>query len=192
MTLVVALFMFQVETALPGAPDVCEEPCEGKAVTTEATPIDPVTTPDGSPTKAVEAQVTEPSIVTLEPPGKSVEGPAVTQLEPRLLPFRLIVPTPRGSVPVARGAMGYRVPLVVKQEVPSRIRGGVYVPAHETYVVLRPGHWEMEEPEKGLAQTGPEVDAVKTAGDIAKPEPERRGWLQRLLGREGRGSDGGS
>lgn len=50
---------------------------------------------------------------------------------------------PQSGVPSARGALGYRVPLVVKQRVPARIIGGVYMPAHETYVVLRPGYWEL-------------------------------------------------
>lgn len=44
----------------------------------------------------------------------------------------------------APGALGYRVPLVVWQRVPAQMRGGVYMPAHETYVVLQPGHWEAQ------------------------------------------------
>ena len=297
MALVVAMFMFQIETVLPGAPDVCEEPCEDEAVMTEAVPIDPEVALDGSPTEPVEAQVTGPSAVTVETPlpmpvevaapgpltvpvdadvsagdsptatsrvqeiqqlsatvepptsvdgpvsaavkvqlpaeiplGKPVEesatrrkvtkrekaaaqaeaaGPrvsvevvpdepsrpaAVAPLppEPRLLPFRLIVPAPRGSVPVARGAMGYRVPLVVKQKVPSRIQGGVYIPAHDAYVVLQPGHWELEGPDEGLTETQPEAGAVEASGDVVKPQSRQRGWLQRLFRRKGRGPDGDS
>ena len=76
MVLVITVFMFQVGTVLPGAPDVCEEPCEDEAVITEtdlprdstsvpalepfAAPVDPATAPDGSSTEPAEAQVTEP------------------------------------------------------------------------------------------------------------------------------------
>ena len=338
MVLVITVFMFQVGTVLPGAPDVCEEPCEDEAVITEtdlprdstsvpalepfAAPVDPATAPDGSSTEPAEAQVTEPSVATIETPspvdvslstpvetevsadappagqveavapeppavpvdadvsaggsptetirmqeaqqpstavkpptpvespassaieiqlstemllGEPGEESAVARLEadlevakrekaeaqaaaagrlvpvkvvpgepfrpaaqsprtsePRLLPLRLIVPAPRGSVPVARGAMDYRVPLVVKQEVPDRIQGGAYIPSHETYVILRPGHWELKGSDEGLAATEPEAGAVEATGDMIKPELERRGWLQRLFRRKSRRADGGS
>lgn len=328
MALVVAVFLFQVETVLPGAPDVCEEPCEDEAVLSrnptpvpalepsEAASIDLEIAPDGSQTEPVETQVTEPSVVTIETPSPvdmslpapveaevsadtppaglieaapepptvpidadvsagdsstvtsrvqevqqlpvtveppvSVDGPASATVEvqlpveiplgelfeesatrrevtkrekataqtkaagplatvevalnelsrsaavaplppePRLLPFRLIVPAPHGSIPVARGAMGYRVPLVVKQEVPDQIQGGVYIPAHEAYVVLRPGYWELEGPNEGLTETEPEANATEASGDVVNPEPKRPNWLQRLFRRKDRGTDGGS
>lgn len=248
MALVVTMFMFRVETVLPGAPDVCEEPCEDEAVLPrdstpvpapepfEAAPIDLGIAPDGSPTDPVETQVTEPSAVTavtietpspvevsLPAPGKesaaarreeaakreksAAAGPLVpveavldelsrpsTALppEPRLLPFRLIVPTPRSSTPVVRGAMGYRAPLVVKQEVPDQIQGGVYIPAHEAYVVLRPGYWDLEGANEGLTETEHEASATKGSGDVVKPEPKRSNWLRRLFRRKGKGADSSS
>ena len=59
----------------------------------------------------------------------------------RTLP-RMALPVLGAPVRVARDGMGYRVPLVVRQLVPDQIRGGVYIPAHETYLVVKPGHWE--------------------------------------------------
>ena len=82
------------------------------------------------------------------------------------------------------GAMGYRVPLVVRQQVPAQIRGGVYVPAHETYVVLRPGYWE--------AQGAAEDPAPEAAGEPAEaPQAAKDCWLRRLFRKLGR-CDGGS
>ena len=59
----------------------------------------------------------------------------------RTLP-RMALPVLAAPVRVTRDGMGYRVPLVVRQVVPDQIRGGVYIPAHETYLVVKPGHWE--------------------------------------------------
>lgn len=173
MTLVVAIFMFRIETVLPGAPDVCEEPCEDEAVMTEA--AGPLVSAE-----VVLSGASGPTAVAPLPP------------KPRLLPFRLLVPAPRGSIPVARGAMGYRVPLVVKQEVPDQIQGGVYIPAHEAYVILRPGYWELERQDEGLTETELEAGAVEALGNVVKPEPKRSNWLQRLLRRKNRGTDSDS
>ena len=38
-----------------------------------------------------------------------------------------------------RGVMGYRLPLVSRQEVPGQVVSGVLIPAHTTYVILQPG-----------------------------------------------------
>lgn len=141
---------------------MCEEACEAEAVTTERETIETQDRAAGSLTP-----------VEIAPQAS----------EPWLLPSRLIVPAPRGSLLVTRGVLGYRIPLVVKQEVPGRIRGGVYIPAHETYVVLRPGYWEMATPPAGLAETEPEAAVVETSGDAEKPQPRRRGWLWRLFNR---------
>ena len=92
---------------------------------------------------AVEAAEAPETVKTeVEQANVPESAEAAAPVEPQLLPFRLKVPEPRGGIPVTRRALGYRVPLVVKQRVPARIHGGVYVPAHETYVVLRPGYWE--------------------------------------------------
>ena len=80
-----------------------------------------------------------------------------------------------------RGVMGYRMPLVSRQEVPDQVVSGVLIPAHTTFVILRPGYWEL---------TGLSPDDVAYLRDAAarseaeartvKPEPQsapvRRGW----------------
>ena len=104
--------------------------------------------------------------------------------EPQLLPALMRVPAPRGGVAVARGGLGYRVPLVVKQQVPARILGGVYMPAHETYVVLRPGYWELE----GATEDPAPVAVVEPTGE---PGAAKGCWLRRLFRKLG-GCDGGS
>ena len=78
-----------------------------------------------------------------------------------------------------RGVMGYRLPLVSRQEVPDQIVSGVLIPAHTTFVILRGGEWEMtglephevERLEDERAGGQPEALAPKT-----HPEPQRRGW----------------
>lgn len=81
------------------------------------------------------------------------------------------------------GAMGYRVPLVVRQRVPAQIRGGVYMPAHETYVVPRPGHWEPQS-----AAEGPVAATVSEQTEA--PQAAKGCWLRRLFRKLGR-CDGG-
>jgi hypothetical protein len=39
-------------------------------------------------------------------------------------------------------ALHYRVPVVSHITLPTRIVGGVLIPAHQTYVVLEPGAWQ--------------------------------------------------
>ena len=76
-----------------------------------------------------------------------------------------------------RGVMGYRLPLVSRQEVPDQIVSGVLIPAHTTFVILRGGEWELTglEPHEVERLKGeragrqPEALAPKT-----HPEPQRR------------------
>ena len=78
-----------------------------------------------------------------------------------------------------RGVMGYRLPLVSRQEVPDQIVSGVLIPAHTTFVILRGGEWELtgldpDEVERLKGERAgrqPESLAPKT-----RPEPQRRGW----------------
>ena len=72
-----------------------------------------------------------------------------------------------------RGVMGYRLPLVSRQEVLGQVVSGVLIPAHTTYVILRPGRWELV----GLPPA--EVEALRAAteaDEAAQPEPPSRGW----------------
>ena len=75
-----------------------------------------------------------------------------------------------------RGVMGYRLPLVSRQEVPDQIVSGVLIPAHTTFVILRGGEWELVD----LAPD--EVKRLKDAAEAAaappetEPPPVRRSW----------------
>ena len=72
-----------------------------------------------------------------------------------------------------RGIMGYRMPLVSRQGVPDQVVSGVLIPAHTTFVILKPGYWE-------LVGLGPgEVERLREAGRRASEPgvvPTRRGW----------------
>lgn len=93
---------------------------------------------------------------------------------PGLPPQPVVVP---GTL---RGVMGYRLPLVSRQQVPGQVVSGVLIPAHTTYVILQPGRWELV----GLSPT--EVEALRAAARADKTatqsEPAPRGWnLLRLF-----------
>ena len=166
----VTVFLLQVGTVSAGAPDACEEPCDEETARAEL-PVAPET--------EIELTV-QPQEAEQASAPRSTELTAPT--ETRLLPFRMQVPVPRGGLAVARGASGYRVPLVVRQRVPAQIRGGVYIPAHETYVVLQPGYWEAVD-----AAEEPSVVSDTTEA----PQAPKGCWLRRLFRRLGR-CDGGT
>ena len=86
-------------------------------------------------------------------------------------------PAAENSTPVRvpgtlRGVMGYRLPLVSRQEVPDQVVSGVLIPAHTTFVVLRGGEWELVDlkPE--------ELERLRGEPPAEPPErqPSRRGW----------------
>ena len=56
-----------------------------------------------------------------------------------------------------RGVMGYRLPLVSRQEVPDQIVSGVLIPAHTTFVIVKQGAWEL------VDLTVEEVQALRQA-----------------------------
>ena len=128
--------------------------------------------------------------------GADVEGvdtaPGVLEGR-RVLALRVVVPEAREGVRVLRGSLGYRVPLVVRQEVPDQIRGGVYIPGHTTYVIARQGHWRVEQ--LGGDLMGMDV-APAEAGNAPVVEEEKPRyflpWLRQKLGRRERRDDGGT
>ena len=75
---------------------------------------------------------------------------------------------PEGTVVpgTLRGVMGYRMPIISRQEVPDQVVSGVLMPAHTTYVILRPGYWELT----GL--TPEEVEFLEKAAARGKAETE--------------------
>ena len=110
-----------------------------------------------------------------ETPGAGQAGLSDPRLPPESDP--VLVP---GTL---RGVMGYRLPLVSRQELPDQVVSGVLIPAHTTYVILKPGHWELV----GLSPE--EVQALQAAAEKAKAEefaargnaesarkPESRRW----------------
>ena len=71
---------------------------------------------------------------------------------------------------VPRGVMGYRMPLVSRQELPIQVVSGVVMPAHHTYVILRPGHWEL------LMEGGEIVLPAEPVEAVIEEPPARRRW----------------
>ena len=85
---------------------------------------------------------------------------------------------------VLRGVMGYRLPLVSRQQVPGQVVSGVLIPAHTTYVILQPGGWELV----GLSPA--ELEALPAAAKADEPavhveSPTRRWNPLRLFRRSG-------
>ena len=124
---------------------------------------------------------------------EGVDTAAVGREGRRVLALRVVVPRAREGEPVLRGSLGYRVPLVVRQDVPDQIKGGVYMPGHTTYVIARQGHWRIEQVGGDLA----EVDVLPVeVGNAPVVVDERRrhlwGWLRQKFGRGERGDDGGT
>ena len=76
-----------------------------------------------------------------------------------------------------RGVMGYRLPLVSRQELPDQVVSGVLIPAHTTYVILQPGYWELvglsPDEAESLRDAAANAKADKPA---AQSEPVSRGW----------------
>lgn len=107
---------------------------------------------------AVEGDVVE--VVAGQAPAEELGGN---------LALRLVVPQARRGDRVLRDSLGYRVPLVVRQEVPDQIKGGVYVPAHETYVIARAGHWAVD----GEVMPGSVVPVEAGDGAIVEEGPPR-------------------
>ena len=104
-----------------------------------------------------------------ESPVEGRAGGMPTDLPPEP-PMREVEPV---RVPgTLRGVMGYRLPLVSRQEVPDQVVSGVLIPAHTTFVVLRGGEWELVDvkPE--------ELERLRAERPAARPErqPSRRGW----------------
>ena len=103
------------------------------------------------------------------------------------------LPEPEASAVVPgtlRGVMGYRLPLVSRQEVPDQVVSGVLMPAHTTFVILRPGYWELTgltpEEVQVLERAAARLKAQKRPLPAAPPVlPPGYNWtLLRMLGLE--------
>ena len=123
-----------------------------------------------------------PSGDTLEPEGQGAEqaGLPLTQ-PPVVVPENL------------RGVMGYRMPLVSRQGVPDQVVSGVLIPAHTTFVILKPGYWELVGLEPGEVERLREADERESMpASEADKQPVKRVWNPlRLFRKQGPHANGG-
>ena len=126
-----------------------------------------VETPLGAEYPTAASKATAPPV---EPrsefsPRPFVRSVATPQPDPVMVPHTL------------RGVMGYRMPLVSRQELPDQVVSGVLIPAHTTYVILQPGYWELvglsPDEVKGLRAAAEKTKADEPA---TRSEPLARGW----------------
>lgn len=84
------------------------------------------------------------------------------------------------------GVLAYRLPLVSRQRVPAQVVSGVLIPAHTTYVILRPGYWELVGVSPEEVQAVPAVAGAEAGEPPTLTKPGWRGWnLFRLFRRSG-------
>ena len=102
----------------------------------------------------------------VEAGGAGQAGPPHAGLSPLEAAPQVVVPES------LRGVMGYRMPLVSRQGVPDQVVSGVLIPAHTTFVILKPGAWELVGLEPG------EVKRLRDArrGAGAPAEGVKRRW----------------
>ena len=125
-------------------------------------------------------------IFMLVPPDAAPETRkgGLPRLEFEAPPAAVVNPGPVVVPGTLRGVVGYRLPLVSRQQVPAQVVSGVLIPAHTTYVILRPGHWELV----GLSPAEVEAlrAAIKADDPVAQSKPVSRGWsIMRLFRRSG-------
>ena len=131
-----------------------------------------------------EENAEPPATASPTPSGETVEpeGPGAGQAGDTRHPAG--PPSQETAQPVVvpgtlRGVMGYRMPLVSRQGVPDQVVSGVLIPAHTTFVILKPGYWELVGLEPGEVErlrdtsTGGKSDGAVNEGDA---RPVRRGW----------------
>ena len=155
------------ETAGP-APEQVIEPAAAEAQANEtAAHVEPVVI-ERDMRVEFSMPVVEVAAASTGPPSGAPVAPkgSASPLGPLESPAR--EPDQEAAAPphVPRGAMGYRLPLVSRQELPVQVVSGVVMPAHHTYVILRPGHWEL------LTEGGEIVLPVEAVVEKPEPAPE--------------------
>ena len=127
--------------------------------------------PPGAP---VAPEVPAPPRGPLETPAHEPDRVAVAAQRPSVLAAGGLAELRRAEAVTApyvpRGVMGYRMPLVSRQELPIQVVSGVVMPAHHTYVILRPGHWEL------LTEGGEIVLPAEPVEAVIEEPPARRRW----------------
>ena len=114
-----------------------------------------------------------PAAPTPSGAAEKVEGGGAGQAGPPHAGLSPLEAAPKVVVPESlRGVMGYRMPLVSRQGVPDQVVSGVLIPAHTTFVILKPGAWELVGLEPG------EVERLRDAGREAGAPAEgvKRRW----------------
>ena len=145
-----------------------------------------------------EENAEPPSTVSPTPSGETVEpeGPGAGQAGDTRNPAGL--PSQETAQPVVvpgtlRGVMGYRMPLVSRQGVPDQVVSGVLIPAHTTFVILKPGYWELVGLEPGEVERLRDSTAGRKsamAASEAGTQPVKRGWNPlRLFRKQGSPGD---
>ena len=127
--------------------------------------------PPGAP---VAPEVPAPPRGPLETPAHEPDRDAAAAQRPFVLPAAGLAewrrPEPVAAPHVPRGVMGYRMPLVSRQALPIQVVSGVVMPAHHSYVILRPGHWEL------LMEGGEIVLPVEPVEAVLEEPPPRSRW----------------
>ena len=131
--------------------------------------------PPGAP---VAPEVPAPPRGPLETPAHEPDRDAAAAQRPSALAAAGLAELRRPEAVTApyvpRGVMGYRMPLVSRQELPIQVVSGVVMPAHHTYVILRPGHWEL------LMEGGEIVLPAEPVEAVIEEPPARREALEPL------------
>lgn len=102
-------------------------------------------------------------------PDDAAAGAARAEVPPRTVRAGVTVP---GTL---RGVMGYRLPLISRQEVPDQIVSGVLIPAHTTFVILKEGFWDLVDVTPEELERFREA-AVSRKSPVPGVEPVRRSW----------------
>ena len=169
--------------AVEAPPEIVEAAPEVEPVTGErdmpaepSMPADEVAAAStGSPPGApVAPEVPAPPRGPLETPAHEPDRDAAAAQRPSVLAAAGLAELRRPEAVTApyvpRGVMGYRMPLVSRQELPIQVVSGVVIPAHHTYVILRPGHWEL------LMEGGEIVLPAEPVEAVIEEPPARRRW----------------
>ena len=160
-----------VEDAAPGEPVVI---ARDMRIEFSMPVVEVAAASTGSPPGApVATEGPAPPLGPLEPPAHEPDQEAAAAQRLSVLPAaglgELRRPEAVTAPHVPRGVMGYRMPLVSRQELPIQIVSGVVMPAHHSYVILRPGHWEL------LMEGGETVVSAEPVEEVVE-EPQPAPW----------------
>ena len=148
-------------------------------------------TPESNPGEFAAPSALEfptPSGETLESEGRGARQAGDGRRQAGLPPIQPPVIVPDNL----RGVMGYRMPLVSRQGVPDQVVSGVLIPSHTTFVVLKPGYWELVGLEPSEVERLREADERESVpASEVDTQPVKRGWNPlRLFRKQGPHANG--